>query len=1373
MKKTVRILSFILSLATLLSVFSVFSFAATPREGVKAAATDENMNIIYNRTFNEGWGINNGLGNSPKENNFFIDEEQDALYNYNYFVRFEALNKSDGFVTLDFGDMATTTGGVVAEFDVKIDDYSDFGTILYASTTISSVKDLVTNEYSSGTGVRYDLLGIEDNQLVLMPRGYGGQEKINIGNYGSEWVHFAYVFDCDREPNVLRIYVNGEFKAQYTMQTNGYKNVTEIIDGVPTTVRHDTQVLGQGIRYFRFGFPGETPGKIGMSWCLDNLRLYTGVKQPYGDEYFIKENGDPVESVKVDTAAEKPIAIKTNTGEKTKAQYLAESLCMKIGVDYGYYGISSHSVRSRNPILTADDGTVFGAPVRDEDGNVLVPLELLADYMGSSVYVHPDGQSYDISVDGGAAYIAVGRDTATVNGKLIDLTTSPIFVNREINGKKYSYIGICMDDIENLFPGWYLTYDDMGLIIVGGADELISRKEGLDQMLDLMKKFIFDYAEDDDLYEITKANTNNFTHPYMYVDGVEDLNVFKEIYDTGATTDNAYIESVYEYVNGTVREARNFIRNYAIVSDGAGGEIEANASGKSVNYISIAEDRVDTSSDKYNFVRIDLTSDTIAGNPNINKTRYTDPDNYGYDSGGRSGDVTNVPSMLQKLAIAYYATQKYDEASDTYSASEAGKIYALAAYEIALNFTTWVHWGPGHFLNTASAMGLMGTAFDWFYNIWLENGITEEQLNALAKGIYDKGIYQAYNLTINNACDYPSPVLGNVVSSYATADGNWNPVCTGGTVEAVLGVMGALSGDALEKSIKVATSNLKTLTIYGLDNYAPDGSYIESPSYWAYGTNALFDLIWVLDSAAGNDFGLMDTWGLDKTCYYALQSESSDYKEWNYHDGGTFAGTQDTSRFGFVGGFLGDEDLIAIRIYQLQTGGKSASLYDVLTYNPSLEGKKIELSLDYYMQGIDGFVSRSSWEKGAMYTGLMGGANNCAHGQVDSGNFIYHNGGVIWLCDIGSEEYTVSGYFASDRNKYYRASSEGHNTIVLTSDQDVIPYGQLSTGAGVMTDFYANEHGSFGVVDNTSVYGDNMLYARRGLLVTNDRQTVVVQDEIETAGSFLNLYWTAHVKQYKHYSETYGSDHEITIELSPDGRTAYLIEKKTNQCVRLSIVSRMSGLKFKLSDCYTPLLDATFNTPYGSGTNEESREQYTRLYIESMTAVFELAVVIEMLELDENGKPVDKEVGYTYSHIRDWEPTAAQDGDNGDSTGPVVGESTGAADLSGLTQSDIARYVTEMNNMINKGTALTSDFNTFYNNVAKVMYGLLVKFNPDRINVWSSTLEAYNNYEENILPYYKVYADPLVECSRSVKTLVDMLAGVDARDVIEEPEVDE
>ena len=52
---------------------------------------------------------------------------------------------------------------------------------------------------------------------------------------------------------------------------------------------------------------------------------------------------------------------------------------------------------------------------------------------------------------------------------------------------------------------------------------------------------------------------------------------------------------------------------------------------------------------------------------------------------------------------------------------------------------------------------------------------------------------------------------------------------------------------------------------------------MESNSYWSYGTNNLFKILAALHSLLGTDLGLHYTWGLDKTCYYAINTESAEY----------------------------------------------------------------------------------------------------------------------------------------------------------------------------------------------------------------------------------------------------------------------------------------------------------------------------------------------------------------------------------------------------------------------------------------------------------------------------------------------------------------
>ena len=89
-----------------------------------------------------------------------------------------------------------------------------------------------------------------------------------------------------------------------------------------------------------------------------------------------------------------------------------------------------------------------------------------------------------------------------------------------------------------------------------------------------------------------------------------------------------------------------------------------------------------------------------------------------------------------------------------------------------------------------------------------------------------------------------------------------------------------------------------------------------------------------------------------------------------------------------------------------------------------------------------------------------------------------------------------------------------------------MPYGQSIAGGGKMTTYYdGGEAGMYAVIDNSGAYGSITNYARRGMLFTNSRETVVIQDEIAFKG-VQSCAWIAH---------TTGA-----ITVAPDGKTAYV-----------------------------------------------------------------------------------------------------------------------------------------------------------------------------------------------------------------------------------------
>ena len=107
--------------------------------------------------------------------------------------------------------------------------------------------------------------------------------------------------------------------------------------------------------------------------------------------------------------------------------------------------------------------------------------------------------------------------------------------------------------------------------------------------------------------------------------------------------------------------------------------------------------------------------------------------------------------------------------------------------------------------------------------------------------------------------------------------------------------------------------NLYNLGNYGVDDYIPDGSYIEGTGYWAYATENVYRMAAALDFAAGDNYGYMDIWAMDTTCYFACFTETNpkvgSYSMWNFHDGASNA--QSTSLFNYVSRYYGDPVLAA------------------------------------------------------------------------------------------------------------------------------------------------------------------------------------------------------------------------------------------------------------------------------------------------------------------------------------------------------------------------------------------------------------------------------------------------------------------------------
>ena len=94
---------------------------------------------------------------------------------------------------------------------------------------------------------------------------------------------------------------------------------------------------------------------VGMSYCIDNLKVYQGVRRVV--------DISPTDYGKyVDTNAQKVVDIKEGSHVKSKDQLLEEALAMKIGVDYAL--IKNERVAIVNNSENEVYNGIYGAPLK-------------------------------------------------------------------------------------------------------------------------------------------------------------------------------------------------------------------------------------------------------------------------------------------------------------------------------------------------------------------------------------------------------------------------------------------------------------------------------------------------------------------------------------------------------------------------------------------------------------------------------------------------------------------------------------------------------------------------------------------------------------------------------------------------------------------------------------------------------------------------------------------------------------------------------------------------------------------------------------------------------------------------------------------------
>ncbi len=386
-------------------------------------------------------------------------------------------------------------------------------------------------------------------------------------------------------------------------------------------------------------------------------------------------------------------------------------------------------------------------------------------------------------------------------------------------------------------------------------------------------------------------------------------------------------------------------------------------------------------------------------------------------------------------------------------------------------------WNADRSMLQAAKIGLsVVLAYDWCHSVWSE-GRKALIERALLRYLMRPGV-DCYNGR-SQMWRYGSPDAAEINCSL--------------TASAL-----ALANVYPETALKILRHSLRN-ALPCMDAYSPDGGYPEGVAAWEKATTALVLLISMLQSACGKDYGLSSAPGFGATARFAVQTETAN-GAWNFHGGN--AKTVNTSVFGWFSRQYGNQTYNQLRKKDLLDGKKTATVLDVIYYEPSSETPPV-LPLDAVYRRAGLAIFRSEWTNNGNVFAIHGGSNREFGSILDAGSFLLEMGGQRFFVE-------TNGY--EDLSPELRFGGMGKSTIILRPaegqalDQDPDAITEIVEARSTRSCAYA-------IVDMTST-NDLILRGKRGILLAENRTLAVVQDEltlIDPANAIWNAYTPAKV----------------------------------------------------------------------------------------------------------------------------------------------------------------------------------------------------------------------------------------------------------------------
>ena len=297
----------------------------------------------------------------------------------------------------------------------------------------------------------------------------------------------------------------------------------------------------------------------------------------------------------------------------------------------------------------------------------------------------------------------------------------------------------------------------------------------------------------------------------------------------------------------------------------------------------------------------------------------------------------------------------------------------------------------------------------------------------------------------------------------------------------------------------------------------------------------------------------------------------------NFHDAGS--GHLSASEMFWLSNVLGKPMLTSARLNQMQTYNSKGSALDLLWYDSSITSTDFTLPKTAYFRGTEAVTMRGEWgNANSPWLSFHAGKANDNHSHLDCGTFVFDSMNVRWAMDLGSDDYTLPGYFGNQRWEYYRLRAEGHNTLVINPDSGG---GQDLDADTPITQFVGRDNNPYSIIDLSSAYKTQANSVRRGLMMTDGMQGMLVRDEMDLKSN-ATVYWFMHTSA----NATVNADNTVTLE-------------KNNKKMKLRFVTDAPNAWISVADAQPlPVIDSEVSSSgYPNDPNQSQNNGVRKIMI--------------------------------------------------------------------------------------------------------------------------------------------------------------------------------